>query len=190
MYTAVAPYIDIWSPAVNTVTCEPVKYSIIKAASKTLWSYNCSYSNYGKPWNRGGTNKQSDIVSEYRIAGIWAFRHALTGAGFWTSITSPEDPWTRTESEYPILYPGRTAPVTSRRWEAVREGVEDYRILAALKARLEAKGGPPLSDDARAKIKHLLDVSVPQYVDGITDEAGLDLLHAEMMDCAAAAGAR
>jgi len=188
MYTAVAPYIDIWSPAVNTVASEPEKFSIIKAASKTLWSYNCSYNNYNKPWGGGRTNKAADVVSEYRIAGMWAFRHALTGAGFWTSITSPEDPWTRTQSEYPILYPGRTAPVTSRRWEAVREGIEDYRILVALKARLEAKGGPPLSDDARAAIKRLVEVSVLQYVDGVTDEAGLDRLRSEIMDCVQACG--
>ena len=188
MITKIAPYVDIWSPGVNMVATEPDKFGIMKATGKTLWSYNCSYNNYNKPTDEGRTLKAADVVSEYRIAGIFAFRHRLTGIGFWTSITSPEDPWARNQVEYPMLYTGRSAPVTSRRWEAVREGVEDFRILTALKARSDAKTGAPLSDDARARITHLFEVSVPQYIDGITDEPGLDRLRAEMMDCVAAAG--
>lgn len=187
MMKAIAPYVDIWSPGVNLVSTEPEKFDIMKATGKTLWSYNCSYNNYNKALHDPGTLKVADIVSEYRIAGIWAFRHGLTGAGFWSSLTGDEDPWTRTRYEYVMLYPGRTQPVTSRRCEAVREGIEDFRILTALKSRLEAAGAAALPESARARIRRLLDVSVPQYVDGITDEAGLDRLRAEMLDCVEAA---
>jgi outer membrane protein assembly factor BamB len=183
MIKKIAPYVDIWSPGVNMVATEPDKFSIMQATGKTLWSYNCSYNNYNKPTDEGRTLKAADVVAEYRIAGIFAFRHGLTGLGFWTSISNPEDPWARARYEYPMLYTGRTAPVTSRRWEAVREGIEDFRILTALKARLDARTAPPLSNDARAKVKRLLEVSVPQYIDGVTDEAGLDRLRGEIMDC-------
>ncbi|UCH34876.1 MAG: PQQ-binding-like beta-propeller repeat protein [Armatimonadota bacterium] len=190
MLEAIADYVDIWSPGVNMVATEPEKFGIMKATGKTLWSYNCSYNNYNKLLSSGRTLKAADIVSEYRIAGIWAFRHGLTGAGFWTSITNPEDPWTRTQYEYPMLYTGRTQPVTSRRWDAVREGIEDFRILTALKARLAQGDAGALPDAVRARIAHLIEVSIPHYIDGVTDEAGLDRLRAEMMDCARAAGTR
>ena len=183
MMEEIAPYVDIWSPGVNLVSTEPAKFNIMKATGKTLWSYNCSYNNYNKALRDPGTLKVADIVSEYRGAGIWAFRHNLTGAGFWTYCTSPEDPWTRTMTEYVMVYPGRTMPVTSRRWEGVREGIEDFRILAALKARLDATGAAALPEEVRERVRHLLEVSVPQYVDGITDEPKLERLRGEMLDC-------
>jgi hypothetical protein len=90
-----------------------------------------------------------------------------------------------------ILYPGRSAPVTSRRWEAVREGIEDYRILAALRARLEGSGKSAVSEDAKARIRHLLEVSVPRFVDQVMDflqipqnlDETLRAVRDEMMDC-------
>jgi outer membrane protein assembly factor BamB len=183
MMEAIAPYIDIWSPGINLVASDPRQFGIMKATGKTLWSYNCSYNNYNKALTSGRSLKEADVVSEYRIAGIWAFRHGLTGAGFWTSITGPEDPWTRTRTEYLMLYPGLSRPVTSRRWEAVREGIEDFRILAALKGRFNAERSAALSEAARAKMKRVLQVSIPRFIDGLTDEAGLDALRSEIMDC-------
>ena len=183
MMEAIAPYVDIWSPGVNLVTSEPHKFNIMKATGKTLWSYNCSYNNYNKVLRDTGSLKVADIVSEYRSAAIWAFRYGLTGAGFWSSLTGAEDPWTRTRYEYVMMYPGRTRPVTSRRCEGVREGIEDFRILAALKARLDATGNAALPEAVRTRVRHLLEVGVPQYVDGITDEPKLDRFRSEMLDC-------
>jgi outer membrane protein assembly factor BamB len=188
MMEAIAPYIDIWSPAVNLVVSDPRQFGIMKATGKTLWSYNCSYNNYNKALDSGRSLKEADIVSEYRIAGMWAFRHGLTGAGFWSSITSSEDPWTRSRNDYLMLYPGRTRPVTSRRWEAVREGIEDFRILAALKQRMEAAASA-LPQAARDKVQHMLETSLPKFIDGVTDEAGLDALQREMLDCVEAVAA-
>lgn len=64
-----------------------------------------------------------------------------------------------------MVYPGRTKPVTSRRWEAVREGIEDYRILAALRKQLDAATGTALSAATRDRIRHLLEVSLPALTD-------------------------
>jgi hypothetical protein len=74
------------------------------------------------------------------------------------------------DMEYQLVYPGRTKPVTSRRWEAVREGIEDYRILAALKKRLAPDAASKLSDVARDRIKHLLEVSLPGMIDQSLEE--------------------
>src|SRR6267142_2626650 len=69
-----------------------------------------------------------------------------------------------------LVYPGRMKPFTSRRWEAVREGIEDYRILAALNKRLAPDGDDKVSDETRDRIKHLLDVSLPGMVDQSLEE--------------------
>lgn len=97
---------------------------------------------------------------EHRIPVRLQALNGATGIGFWC-YNQGGDPWGRIDMEYMLVYPGRTKPVPSRRWEAVREGIEDCRILAALRQRLTANGGAKLSEAARARIKHLLKVSLP-----------------------------
>lgn len=189
MYEALAPVTDIWCPGLNQIAQEPEKTEIMAAPGKQIWSYNCSYSNCTCS---GRTLKGADLVAEYRAAAIFAFRYGINGAGFWTSIMGNEDPWTRTEGyDYMMLYPGRSVPVTSRRWEAVREGVEDFRILAALRRCLE---DPGMGEDAKARIRHLVEVSVPSFVENVMNfqdipqnlAESLRSLRSEMMDCVAA----
>ena len=192
MFQALAPVVDIWSPGIGTVATEPEKIAAMRGPGKQLWSYDCGYGNASVS---GRTLKAGDVVAMYRTAAICAFGYGLTGAGFWTSILGPEDPWTRTEGyDYMILYTGRSKPVTSRRWEAVREGIEDFRILTALRRRLEATGDGALTDATRASIKHLLEVSVPRLTDRCMDlqaipqhlEETLNAVRGEMLDCVAA----
>jgi outer membrane protein assembly factor BamB len=191
MFKALAPVVDIWSPPIGAVGTEPEKIAIMRGPGKQLWSYDCGYSNATAS---GRSLKAGDLVAMYRTAAISAFRYDLTGAGFWTSIAGPDDPWTRTEGyEYMILYPGRTKPVTSRRWEAAREGIEDFRILTALRSRLRGSGEKAPNAETRARISHLLDLSVPRLADNAMnsqqlpqhlDEA-LNAVRAEMMGCVA-----
>jgi hypothetical protein len=72
--------------------------------------------------------------------------------------------------EYMLVYPGRSKPVTSRRWEAVREGIEDYRILAALQNILTAEGDRKPGASIQCKIKHLIEVGLPALVDQSLEE--------------------
>ncbi len=189
MYEVLAPVTDIWCPGLNQIAEEPEKTEVMAAPGKQIWSYNCSYSNCTCA---GRTLKGADLVAEYRAAAIFAFRYDINGAGFWTSIMGNEDPWTRTEGyDYMILYPGRTRPVTSRRWEAVREGVEDFRILIALR---ECLRDPGIGEDVRARIRHLFEVSVPRFVGKVMNfrdipqnlAESLRSLRSEMMDCVSA----
>jgi hypothetical protein len=52
----------------------------------------------------------------------------------------------------------------------VREGIEDYRILAALQKSMTSEAGPKPSADARDRIKHLIEVSLPGMVDQSLEE--------------------
>jgi len=128
MFEAMAPVTDIWCPGINMLPEQSPEMKLVRSTGKTLWSYNCSYS-YGRPV--GANLKNANIVAEYRIAALFAFRHDTTGIGYWC-YHHGEDPWGRAEFEYMLIYPTKSGPVTSRRWEAVREGIEDYRILSAL----------------------------------------------------------
>jgi len=182
MMEMIAPYVDFWSPGVNLLNSLPEHVEVMRKSGGEVWAYNCSYNNYDKLQSAGRSLKAGDVVSEYRVAAIFAFRHRLTGTGFWTSVmTGGEDMWGRTRTEYALLYPGTTGPVDSRRWEAVREGVEDYRILAALRRRLETQ--PALAPATAARVRALLDQKVPAFIDNLTDEAGMDALRREMMEC-------
>src|ERR1039457_7577938 len=105
--------------------------------------------------------------------------------------------------EYMLVYPGRTKPVTSRRWEAVREGIEDYRILAALRKCLAGEGRAKLKADARTRIQRLLEVGLPglldqsfnemtrglgrSVIDASNNDATVGAFRREMIECVEAA---
>jgi len=139
---------------------------VVRKSGKMLWSYNCVYA-YSRPV--GPNLKNMNLVGDYRAAALFAFRHNATGIGFWC-YNQGGDPWGRIDLEYMLVYPGRTKPVPSRRWEAVREGIDDYRILAALRSALAEDRGAKLSADARNRIKRLLEAGLSGMLDGSFDE--------------------
>ncbi|MFH1742443.1 MAG: PQQ-binding-like beta-propeller repeat protein [bacterium] len=195
MFEAMAPYIDIWCPGIFMLPEDSPEMKVIRSTGKMIWSYNCGYS-YARPV--GPNLKNINIIAEYRTAALFAFRFDTTGIGYWC-YNSGGDPWTRVEHEYMLVYPGRSGPVTSRRWEAVREGIEDFRILTALKERLNATGNARLKEDARARIGHLLEISLPEMIDqsfkemniglgrnvmdASNSDATMNAFRKEMMDC-------
>jgi len=169
MFQAMAPCMDIWTPSIYMLAEKTALMDVVRQNGKMLWSYNCAYA-YSRPI--GPNLKNMNLIGDYRAAALFAFRHGATGIGFWC-YNQGGDPWGRIDMEYMLVYPGRTKPVTSRRWEAVREGIEDYRILAALRKRLAADRGAILTDDARVRIKHLLEISLP----GMLDPSFIEMTH-------------
>ena len=107
--------------------------------------------------------------------------------------------WDAIPDEYPLVYKNADGTHTScRRWEAVREGMEDARILIALRGRL---ADASVRGTAKAQIRHLLDETVPAIarqsldevslgvaryaIDASNDDATVARLRSEMMDCVA-----
>ena len=193
MFQAMAPVLDIWVPGIEMLAEDSPEMNIMRNNGKMLWSYNCSYG-HARPI--GPNIKNINIVAEYRTAALFALRHNATGIGFWCYNAGRENSWERIKLEYNLVYPGRGKPVTSRRWEAVREGIEDYRILAALKKQLQAA---KLDKKVLNQIENLLRISLPDLVDQTFKEMklglGRDVIDAssndsrvaefrmEMMDC-------
>ncbi|MCC6490056.1 MAG: PQQ-binding-like beta-propeller repeat protein [Candidatus Hydrogenedentes bacterium] len=195
MFEAMAPYTDIWCPALTMLPEETPLMKLVRDSGKTLWTYNCAYT-YARP--TGPNIKDMHNVAEFRTQALFALRYGATGIGYW-SYNLGDDMWSRVEFEYPLVYKGAKEPVTSRRWEAVREGIEDYRICAALQAALEDASVAPIPDALRTRIQALLDTRLPRLVDqcyaemvrGLgrlmqeqsLNEGSLNAFRAEMLDC-------
>ncbi|KAA3657721.1 MAG: DUF4091 domain-containing protein, partial [Calditrichaeota bacterium] len=152
---------DVWVPPFDWLGIDLPEMDVMRSTGEHMWSYNCAYTS-SRPI--GPNIKNINLLYEFRMAALTAFRYGASGIGYWCYNAGRENPWSRIRLEYNLVYPGRTKPVTSRRWEAVREGIEDYRILAALRETLAA-GGERLSKDVRDKIEYLLQVSLPCLID-------------------------
>ena len=129
MAKVMEPVTDIWTPSIFDLPKQSEVMDLVRGSGKALWSYNCGYL-YSRP--TGPNLKNINIVAEYRNAALYALNYGASAIGYW-SYNIGSDLWTRSWEEYALVYPGDGQPITSRRWEAVREGLEDARILIALK---------------------------------------------------------
>jgi outer membrane protein assembly factor BamB len=196
MFEAMAKVVDVWVTPFDWLQEEIPEMDVVRNNGKNLWSYNCTYST-SRPV--GPNTKNINILYEYRTAALQAFSQGANGIGFWCYNAGRENPWMRIKNEYNLIYPGRTKPVTSRRWEAVREGIEDYRILAALQDYLENTNESSSNKEIRNKINHLVNVSLPELVnegflamkiglsrdaiDLASNENKMNTFRKEMMEC-------
>lgn len=160
MFEAMGKYLDVWCPPIDWIADKTPEMNIMRSTGKLLWSYNCSY---GSSRPVGPNIKNINIIYEYRSAALLALRNGVSGIGFWCYNSVNDNMWSRIKLEYNLIYPGTTKSITSRRWEAVREGIEDYRIIAAIKGYL--KSGTTIDENVRKSIDHLLNVSLPNLVD-------------------------
>ncbi|MCD6597733.1 MAG: PQQ-binding-like beta-propeller repeat protein, partial [Bacteroidales bacterium] len=119
------PYVDIWCPNRTGFLLNEGqdKLAYLKSTGKTLWTYECI-----------GNAKHLSPIGYYRSQAWLVWHHALTGMGFWSYSTSSADPWFVPEGtlDYLLVYQGKGV-VSSKRWEAIRDGIEDYGILNELK---------------------------------------------------------
>jgi hypothetical protein len=137
------PYVDIWCPNRGGLLLDPknaAKLAIIKSSGKQVWTYECD-----------DNAKHQPPLGYYRGLAWLAWRHGLTGIGFWSYCTSQDDPWfvPKLRYDYLLVYPGNGV-VSSKRWEAVRDGIEDYSMLAALRAKVAAAGVSAKAEDLAA----------------------------------------
>ncbi len=127
-----APFVDIWCPNRRGYLLHQgaKKLDFLKSTGAAVWTYDCE-----------GDAKQQSPLGYYRAQAWLAWQRGLTGIGFWSYCTSNYDPWyvPRGGQDYLLIYQG-DGVVTSKRWEAVRDGTEDYDLLAQLR---EAAQNPP-----------------------------------------------
>jgi len=150
---AIAPYIDIWCPHLFTFEERLADVDFMRAhatsttapgrvppaaggGTKKLWTYVCS-----------GPAKTLSPHAYYRLMMWKAWQRGYTGCGFWAYADAGwggDNAWNDFDGANPdfaAIYTARNAPpgvarseaiIPSKRWEAWREGIEDYELLAML----------------------------------------------------------
>lgn len=147
--------IDIWVPNYSHCDQYPASLKMVKSFGKEVWTYISSGKRY-RPYEH------------YRLIAWQAFKRGLTGVGFWTYTWTdkkpPKNSWNDTLTAvgyYGVVYSFCGSPVDthgekvvpSRRWEAWREGIEDYEYLYKLQQVINrVRGSHPMEADEAQRI--------------------------------------
>jgi hypothetical protein len=146
----IAPTIDIWCPyyrAELTAEQRQAFQTVREQYHPTVWTYACD-----------GPAKALSPSTYYRRLPWRAFREGATGAGFWcyACTSNSWDDYDGSDPDYGVVYYASDAPpgvlrgegeapaepeeaiIPSRRWEAWREGTEDYQYLHQLLETIRA----------------------------------------------------
>lgn len=125
---AMAPYVDIWCPNRNGFLRTPndPRLDVMRERGLQLWTYECE-----------GNAKHQSPLGYYRALGWVALHNEMNGIGFWSYCTSRHDPWFLPKGghDYLLIY-GGDGVVSSKRWEAVRDGLEDMRAVWLLQEQV------------------------------------------------------
>jgi outer membrane protein assembly factor BamB len=143
--------IDIWQPEMNLLKRDPRLVKWFKENADDFWAYEAT-----------DPGKNLLPLGYYRANGWLAWMFGLEGAGFW--VYKANDIWWPIQSgDWSVVYQTDDQVVPSRRWEASRDGVEDYRAFYVLAKEIEKArvGGRDTEADAA---QALMDEAVENLV--------------------------
>ena len=151
---AAAPYTDVWCPNDRFYTSAKHRAGIeaMRATGKPMWFYSC---------HRG--QKRLPPLQYYRHLGWKAWHRRLQGCTYFLLFSRPGQAWDDFDSrdgDSCTAYWGREGPIPSRRWEAFRDGLEDYCYLWLLD-RVASAARP---SRAAAQAKQLLRTVAPEVL--------------------------
>lgn len=137
--------IDVWSPDLHLVRTDPERLGEIFRRGKEYWHYEAP-----------ADQRNLDPLGFYRMKPWVAWQLGMSGGGYWVySASGLWFPDPVSGAEYGTVYLTDTAVVTTKRWEAAREGHQDFELLTMLKSGAE-KADEPL----RTQALKLLDEAV------------------------------
>lgn len=158
-----SPYVDIWCPYVTPANqLEGEKFEILKKTGKPIWSYN----------NEIAFLTSSPLkVRKY----VWlAWKREIQGIGSWSYNCWINDGWNDFDNfskrrAMAYVYSGKKGPVSSRRWEALRETMEDYEVLFSLKTAIKEAKNKKIDTSLSQKllneaVKKVLDTEDPDVI--------------------------
>jgi hypothetical protein len=126
--------IDIYSPQIDLLKDPDGKLlNYFQQLNKRLWTYEAP-----------SPARTFHPLGHYRVQAWLAFEYGLTGSGFWCyNSNNVNNLWrVNAPDDYDAVYNDGTGIIPSRRWEASRDGVEDYHLLMMLKRKIaELKDG-------------------------------------------------
>lgn len=151
-----AKYIDIFVPPSWNIGRYPEAENLIREKGKEQWMY--TNGGWGPP-NKTAVPRNDPYAAhrKIRMDGWMAWKHGRQGISYWIYVGKwggrysgmPDYEW----SDTAMVYLGHDGPVTTRRLEAWREGLEDYKLLWAVDRAAGADGqDPALAREAREHI--------------------------------------
>jgi len=190
--TRLAPFMDVWCPHLprdrDLPATELAFYQSEQKAGKSFFTYNCQ-----------GSDKTFAPLGHYRQM-LWrCWNLGITGAGFWNYsdtgyLAGEMSAWTDFDGSRPdfsIVYDAATAPpgvsrreaqIPSRRWEAWRDGVEDYAFLWELRRRMENARAEGRDAQAVAKAEAVLKTATEQVTAQPDEAAVYRFVHAAILE--------
>ncbi|MBI3920079.1 MAG: DUF4091 domain-containing protein [Armatimonadetes bacterium] len=175
---ALVPFVDTWVPnAEHFVLPNAKEYQLMKSSGRQLWMYTCV------------NGKNQPPYGYYRLKHWLAFREGITGIGFWGYADSggwtDDNPWDWALGDFTLIYTDKHAPrdvrlneriSPSKRWEAFREGAQDYMLLAMLREAIGTAAG-----SAAAKARAFLDQTVKEVMANPTNTELADGIRSELL---------
>jgi len=181
--------LEVWVPKLNHLYNWLPHYERAREAGQEIWFYTCCHPMGVFP------NRFLDMpLVKTRILQWYNWRYRMPGYLHWGLNFWDDDPLHSTGNpDLPpgdcwIVYPGPDGPLSSLRWEALRDGFEDYEylwLLADTNRRLaqELKASPDLFDPqqrsdefAQQLVRTMIDYTRdPAELRGVRDEIAADI---------------
>ena len=128
--------IDVWQPEMNLLKRDPKLVAWFRRNARAFWSYEAP-----------GPSRDLLPLGHYRGFAWLAWKYGTQGAGYW--VYRDLDLWWPVQAgDYGAVYPAGDEVVASRRWEASRDGVEDYRAFHMLSREIAECRKAGLADPA------------------------------------------
>lgn len=112
--------VDIWCPDLHLFRDEPLQLGALFRRAPHFWHFEAP-----------ADQRNLDPLGYYRMKPWVAFQLGMTGGGYWVYSSGTSfwfhDPARNTE--YGTVYMTPRGPVTTKRWEAFRDGAEDFDLL-------------------------------------------------------------
>jgi hypothetical protein len=164
---------DVWMPHYTQYFDAIYKKNIqmVRDAKLPLWVYYYSES---------GNEKRMNPTARYLSKFWWAYENGITGVCYWAEQLYG-DPWYRKPSganyDTSLSYPTETGVIPSRRWQAWRQGWQDYNLLTLAKESMKRSG-----DDAGiAELDQKVQDLVANGLDPVKTEATRDWLKSKLV---------
>lgn len=153
------PFIDIWCPCFTYLNDKKI-LTMIRKKNDVLWAY------HNPPVN---VYKEANPYTYYRLAFWRAWKNRMQGCGMWTYCRRPEISWNEYKlqrSSHDMIYLSKYAPpdvskkeiiIPSKRWEAWRQGAEDYLYLDLLAKQIKQLEGKKEAKTIIEKARQTLD---------------------------------
>ena len=163
MCKEIVGHIDTWVPQPQEVDGNPAFFKERVKAGDEVWIYTC-LAPKGKYMNRFIDYP----LLKTRLLHWMNFKYGFTGYLHWGLNYWQGDPFTLLEPDWGggttlppgdshILYPGKRNPSSSIRFEAMRDGIEDYELLKQLAQKNPEKANSICNSIVRSMTDYTLD---------------------------------